>query len=90
MRKLLFTLAVIVPGLGASAMPAAAAQSYPWCARYSTTGGECSFNTFEQCMETLSGIGGSCVDNPGYTGPAANGSYAAAPRNGARHPRPRH
>ena len=90
MRKFLFTVAVIVPGLGASALPAAAAPSYPWCAVYSNTSGDCSFNTFQQCLETLSGIGGDCIDNPRYTGPAANGAYASAPRNGARHPRVHH
>ncbi len=89
MRRFLLTVAVIIPGLGATAIPAAA-TSYPWCARYSTTGGECAFNSFEQCMETLSGIGGSCIDNPGYAGPAANGAYASAPRKGARRTRPYH
>jgi len=68
-----------------AATPAAAAPSYPWCARYATSGGECSFNTFEECMATLSGIGGSCVDNPGYQGPAAAGPYNAVPRAARRH-----
>jgi len=31
-------------------------------------------------MATLSGIGGVCTGNPGYTGPAASGPYNAAPR----------
>ena len=83
MRTSLLALAAIV--VGASATPASAAISYPWCARYSTSGGECSFNTYEQCMATLSGIGGSCVDNPGYQGPAAAGPYNAVPRAARRH-----
>ena len=66
--------------VGASATPASAAISYPWCARYASSGGECSFNTYEQCMATLSGIGGVCTGNPGYTGPAASGAYNAVPR----------
>ncbi len=78
MRLSLLALAALA--IGASATPAAAAVSYPWCARYSSSGGECSFNTFAQCLQDVSGIGGSCVANPGYTGPAASGSYNAAPR----------
>ena len=37
----------------------------PWCLAYSGTDGivECSFYTFEQCMETLWGVGGSCQPN---------------------------
>jgi hypothetical protein len=38
----------------------------------------------------LSGIGGYCIDNPSYTGPAGNGAYASVPRNGARHPHAHH
>ena len=68
MRTSLLALAALVAA--GSATPAAAA-SYPWCARYSTSGGECSFNTLEQCMATLSGIGGYCYENPAYRGPDA-------------------
>ena len=74
-------LALAALAFGASAIPAAAAPSYPWCARYSTSGGECSFNTFEQCEQTLSGIGGSCTQNPGYTASTErSGPYNYAPR----------
>jgi Protein of unknown function (DUF3551) len=69
-RTLLLVGAALIAGLGSMATPAAAAPSYPWCARFATTAGECSFNTREQCMETLSGIGGSCTLNPAYKGPA--------------------
>ena len=73
MRMSLLALAALVAGIGADATPAAAAApSYPWCARYSSTGGECSFNTFQQCLDDISGIGGFCQANPGYTGPVYN------------------
>jgi hypothetical protein len=75
--------AALFAALAGSATPAAAAPSYPFCARYSTSGGECSFNTREQCMETLSGIGGSCTENPGYAGPIpseSSGAYNYSPR----------
>ena len=75
MRKFLLALAVIVPGFGASAIPAAAAPYYPWCARYSSSGGECAFNTIQQCLEGVSGIGGFCQPNP-----APAPAYNYAPR----------
>ena len=46
---------------------------YPWCAVYSGDAGgasNCGFVTWEQCMATVSGIGGSCEPNQFYTGPA--------------------
>jgi hypothetical protein len=85
MRMSFLALAALC--VGVSALPAAAAPSYPWCARYSTSGGECSFNTFEQCEQTLSGIGGSCTQNPGYSPTSATaGAYNYAPRT-RRHAR---
>jgi hypothetical protein len=46
----------------------AVAQNYPWCAQYSPRGGarNCGFVTFQQCMATISGIGGFCEPNPMY------------------------
>ena len=56
----------------------AEAQNYPWCANYG--GGEggginCGFTTREQCMATVSGIGGFCEVNTQYQ-PAAPPSRA--------------
>jgi hypothetical protein len=53
---------------------AQAAYSYPWCAMYMggrSSGGfrSCYYATREQCMETLSGIGGLCVESPYYHAP---------------------
>jgi Protein of unknown function (DUF3551) len=79
MRMSFLALAALV--VGASANPASAATAYPWCARYANTGSECGFNTFEQCLETLNGIGGGCTSNPGYT---ATGPFNAAPRGWSR------
>lgn len=45
---------------------------YRWCAQYSGGwgGGEnCGFITWEQCQQTVHGMGGFCVENPFYTGP---------------------
>ena len=46
--------------------PAAAAFNLPWCAQYYDRSGirSCAFYTYQQCMATLSGIGGFCIQNP--------------------------
>ena len=60
-----------VAGL-ASPSTAQSAYDYPWCALRGDRGGgqSCYFATREQCETTLSGIGGVCIHNPGYRGPA--------------------
>ena len=51
----------------------AQAQNYPWSAQYSgrALGGamNCGFVSFAQCMATVSGIGGFCVQNNTYQPP---------------------
>jgi hypothetical protein len=51
---------------------------YPWCAVYGGRGGggtNCGFTTWEQCMATVSGIGGFCNRNQFYNPrPAASRS----------------
>jgi hypothetical protein len=62
----------------------AQAQNYPWCAYYSggRGGGEnCGFVTFQQCLATVSGIGGFCEPNTQFQPPPG-------PRPTARLPRP--
>ena len=69
MRTIPLVAAMMVAGLALDLTPAAAAAKvYPWCARYSSTGGECSFVTFQQCLDDISGIGGGCTLNPSYNG----------------------
>jgi Protein of unknown function (DUF3551) len=57
------------------------AQNYPWCAKYSggPLGGasNCGFVSFQQCMATVTGIGGFCVRNTLYqsTAPHARRHY---------------
>jgi Protein of unknown function (DUF3551) len=70
MKSLLFVTGIILAA-GMLSTPAAA-QNYPWCAYYSGSGGggtNCGFTTFEQCMATVNGIGGSCERNTQYTSP---------------------
>jgi hypothetical protein len=48
---------------------ASAAREYPWCARYDWTTTNCGFVSFQQCLATISGIGGRCEPNPRYVPP---------------------
>jgi|SRR5215510_4450111 len=51
------------------------AQSPPWCAILDNDGNtDCSYDTEQQCLRTVSGIGGVCVRNP-----AGPGSQMAPP-----------
>ena len=56
------------------ASSAQSAGSYPWCAinwaMDSTGTPQCYFDTRQQCMESVSGIGGLCVANQYYHGTA--------------------
>ena len=56
------------------AAPAQSPTSYPWCARITQKDGaatSCYFTSREQCMTTLSGIGGYCFESPYYHLPPA-------------------
>lgn len=53
------------------------AQNPPWCAIMDNDGNlQCNFYSQQQCLATLSGIGGECIRNP-----AGN-----APNDGQRQP----
>jgi len=72
MRKILGPLAFLVALAGAA--PTSFAQSpydYPWCSiRAGRSGAQsCYFTSYQQCMATLSGIGGICIRNPAFRGP---------------------
>jgi hypothetical protein len=44
--------------------PATAAYNLPWCATYYDSNVvACAFTSFEQCMTTISGVGGLCTPN---------------------------
>jgi len=67
MKAFLFVSALLVGIAGTCTH--ADAQNYPWCAQYSGRGGggrNCGFTTFDQCIATVSGIGGICVRNTQY------------------------
>ena len=72
MKAALFVSAVLIGLAGIGGTPARA-QNYPWCAYYSGSmgggGTNCGFVTFEQCMATVSGIGGLCMRNTQFVPP---------------------
>ena len=61
-----------VTALAAVSTPAQA-QNYPWCAHYGTPYDDtsCGFTSYEQCMASVSGIGGFCQKNDTYKPPLA-------------------
>jgi len=69
MRVLLLIPAIfaVTAGFGSPAQ----AQNYPWCAIYDVGDAayNCGFVSREQCMATVSGIGGFCNANTQYVPP---------------------
>ena len=65
-------IAGIALTLAASTRPSAAMVIYPWCANYGGGGkggygaNSCGSTSFQQCMATLWGNGGTCSPNPWY------------------------
>ena len=74
--KLSLLALVLAAGIAGLAAPAAA-QNYPWCAVLNTGDASynCGFVSFEQCLATVRGIGGTCMVNTTY-----NPNPAATPR----------
>jgi Protein of unknown function (DUF3551) len=59
-------LGCAAPLAGISGSFAQSAYDYPWCAIYTKTSGatSCYFASFQQCLATMRGIGGTCIRNP--------------------------
>jgi hypothetical protein len=82
MRSITFILSAL-SALALFTPTAGHADPYKWCAQYGGNGGggrNCGFVTWDQCMATVSGIGGFCEINQFYTGPEQ------APPRRKRHP----
>lgn len=68
-------LAVVAAALSFNATAANAEGKYwPWCAQYDGWTIVCGFATFQQCLATISGVGGIC--QPNVVGPPAAERYA--------------
>jgi Protein of unknown function (DUF3551) len=73
MRPMIVIAALALAATVAGAPQTASAQSpysYPWCAKLYLKNGatSCYYASRQVCMETVSGIGGYCFQNPAYRG----------------------
>jgi len=73
MRLLRPSLVVAALMASASTGHAQSAYDYPWCAVYTGHRGpggamSCYYRSYSQCMATMSGIGGYCIESPYYRG----------------------
>jgi Protein of unknown function (DUF3551) len=82
-RALSLLLAAVALIGAAAAGHAQSAYSYPWCARYprGIGGLACYYTSFQQCMTTMDGIGGYCMQSPFYRGPTPAAGPAPGRRN---------
>ena len=62
-----------------------AAPYWPWCSQYFNRAAShsCAFISWEQCMDTVRGIGGYCYTNP-YPPPPVPAGAAKRSRHAAR------
>ena len=56
-------LAIVAATLSFAHDAGAQGRYYPWCARYDAYSIVCGFDTRQQCLETVSGVGGYCQQN---------------------------
>lgn len=86
MRQFFFATLVAAALASIAVAPTPAeARDYPFCikgADYDSAVGDCSFDTYDQCLASASGRRAFCDANPFYAGQPAR---VAAPRK--RHPR---
>jgi tetratricopeptide (TPR) repeat protein len=61
--RILARCSLIVAAALALGAPAQAKEP-GWCATYRNGGNNCGFNTYEQCMAAVSGVGGFCNRSP--------------------------
>jgi hypothetical protein len=80
MRKTQLALGVIILAGVAGTCPARADVDYPWCIADSEYGypGDCSYQTRQQCLLSVSGRKGDCAENPRFV-----------PRSSPQQPAPR-
>jgi Protein of unknown function (DUF3551) len=72
-KTMRFALSLLGALIMASAIGTPARADGPWCAFYNGHFGgasNCGFHTNEQCLATISGVGGWCQPNTMYAPPA--------------------
>ena len=72
LKAAIFIIAIVLISASGT-RPSAAMVIYPWCANYGGGGkggygaSSCGFVSFQQCLATLWGNGGTCTANPWYS-----------------------
>jgi hypothetical protein len=67
MRTLLVGFGILIAGLVANISSASAEYNGEWCIAdglHGTGSLDCAYHTFQQCLASSSGNGGTCVQNP--------------------------
>jgi len=78
--RLLLTFGLLAAAVVADGRREAKAQ---WCAQYDDYTSNCGFTTFNQCLDTVRGVGGVCrFDRMAPPPRAAERPDAASPRDG--------
>jgi hypothetical protein len=72
LEKMTLAAPMLAAALLIQRCPAGAAPGFHWCSQFDRPSPEhgCSFRSWEQCMETMSGVGGYCYVNPFRPPPA--------------------
>jgi hypothetical protein len=79
----LFLVTAVLIGETQTTFAQFAAETYPWCAVYGNRGNNarsCYYTSWEQCMTTMSGIGGLCIPSPYFHARPAPPVYASGKR----------
>ena len=63
-----FAVAAALAAFGFTGSGCGTLPQRAWCSNLTElTGNDCSFDTYRQCMTTISGLsGGNCTENPRY------------------------
>ena len=64
--KILLATVAVSAAVTLLAMPNASAQNAAWCAHYdfgSDKSVNCGFQSFQQCLSDVRGVGGFCMEN---------------------------
>jgi hypothetical protein len=64
MQRIVAAALLASAALFAAGGDAKAQREYPWCAFYDEYTRNCGFDTYQQCLDTISGVGGMCRRNP--------------------------
>jgi hypothetical protein len=79
--RILTILAVLAAALSLDVRTADAQRKvWPWCAQYDVWTYNCGFDTLQQCLATISGVGGVCRPNSYAPDPATAPQTRKRPR----------